>query len=89
MPVRFRLAGDSGRTYSGRVEQIQSAAVLFDEDLTGVAPPIGVLIRVLEDVLPNGRPGMAAEVRIGCGRRVLGYVWLHDAWETVCRWLAF
>jgi hypothetical protein len=32
---------------------------------------------------------MAAEVRIGCGRRALGYVWLHDAWATVYHWLAF
>jgi hypothetical protein len=89
LPVRFRLTGDLGRTYSGRVEQIQSTAVLLDEDLTGAPPPIGVRIRVVEDVLSHGRPGMAAEVRIGCGRRALGYVWLHDAWATVYHWLAF
>ncbi len=89
LPVRFRLAGDLGRTYSGHVEQIQSTAVLLDEDLTGEPPAIGVRICVDQERLPDGRPGMAAEVRIGCGRRSLGYVWLHDAWETVYRWLAF
>jgi|GEM_PF-836560 len=89
LPVRFRLAGDLGSTYSGRVEQIRSTAVLPEENLTSAAAPIGMRIRVDQQTLPYGRPGMAAEVRIGCGRRALGYVWLHDGWETVYRWLAF
>ncbi len=89
LPVRFRLAGNSRRTYSGHVEQIQATAVLLDTDLTGPAPPIGVRICVDQEALPYGRPGMAAEVRIGCGRRAMGYVWLHDVWETVYRWLVF
>jgi len=27
--------------------------------------------------------------KIACGRRSLGYVWLHELWDTVRGWLVF
>jgi biotin/lipoyl-binding protein len=89
LAVRFRLADDSGATYTGRVEQI-SATTLFDtRELTDEVPPVRVDIRVDAADLPTGRPGMSAEARIACGRRSLGYVWLNDLWETLVRWIIF
>jgi hypothetical protein len=35
------------------------------------------------------RPGITAQAEIECGRRSLGYVWLHDVWDTVVGWLRF
>ena len=48
-----------------------------------------VQVAIDEGSLAAARPGMNAQVRIHCGRRSLGYVWLHDAWETVYRWVIF
>ncbi|MCP5154226.1 MAG: HlyD family efflux transporter periplasmic adaptor subunit [Ectothiorhodospiraceae bacterium] len=33
------------------------------------------------------RPGMGGRAAIAAGRRALGWVWLHRAWERVERWL--
>ena len=89
LPVRFRLAGNLSETCDGHVEQISSRAVTTTDDLNADAPPIRVTVAVDEQELPTGRPGMTAEVRIACGRRSVGYVWLHDLWETVYHWFAF
>jgi hypothetical protein len=35
------------------------------------------------------RPGMSASVRIHCGKRPLGYVWLYDIGATLYRWATF
>jgi hypothetical protein len=32
---------------------------------------------------------MTASVRIHCGQRSLGYVWLHDVGATLYRWATF
>jgi hypothetical protein len=29
------------------------------------------------------RPGATVVARIHCGRRALGYVWLHEVWEFI------
>lgn len=89
VPVRFRLSGDTEQTYSGRVEAISETAVLNTDDLDGELPPIEVHVAIDDQDLTAARPGMSAEVRIACGRRSLGYIWLHDAWETLYSWLAF
>lgn len=89
LPVRFRLSGDLEHTYSGHVEGISETAVLDAEDLEGELPPIEVRVAIDDQQLAAARPGMSADARIGCGRRSLGYIWLHDAWETIYSWLAF
>ena len=35
------------------------------------------------------RPGVTARAEIDCGRRSLGYVWLHDIWDAAITWLRF
>jgi hypothetical protein len=32
---------------------------------------------------------MTVRARIACGRRSLGYVWLHDLWDAVRRLATF
>jgi multidrug efflux pump subunit AcrA (membrane-fusion protein) len=89
LAARFRLPGQSERVFEGHVRAISARALLDPEELAGEAPAVEVRVTVDEAKLTAARPGMNAEVRIDCGRRSLGYVWLHDAWETVYAWLVF
>ena len=63
--------------------------MLATDDLGSAPPAIHVQVAVDEAELLAARPGMSAELRIACGKRSLGYVWLHDVWETVYSWLVF
>ncbi len=89
LAVSLRLAGDVQQTYEGHVVQISSAAPLEPEGLENEAPPVKVRIALDGDVPPAARPGMTASVQVHCGKRSLGYVWLHDAGATLYRWLTF
>jgi multidrug efflux pump subunit AcrA (membrane-fusion protein) len=85
----LRLAGDVEKTYPGRVVAISAAAPLEAEGLEDAAPPVEVRIVLEGDPPVAARPGMTASVRIHCGQRPLGYVWLHDVGATIYRWATF
>jgi multidrug efflux pump subunit AcrA (membrane-fusion protein) len=87
--ANFRLSGDVTAVYDAHVLAISAAAPLEAEGLEDVAPPVKVRLAVDGEPPAAARPGMAASVRIDCGRRSLGYVWLHDAAATLYRWLTF
>ncbi len=89
LAARFRLAGDTQSIYMGHVESISTAAVLDTAGLDQEIPVFEVNLAVDESDLPLARPGMNAQVRILCGRRSLGYVWLHDIWETLYSFFVF
>ena len=89
LPVRFRLAGETDQTYTGVVTSISTAAVVNTDDLDQPSPPFEVKVDIDEADRVPARPGMTAQAKIYCGRRSLGYVWLHDIWETVYGWLVF
>ncbi len=89
LPVRFRLAGGGQHTYTGHVEQIAETAIFDTAKLGEELPEVQVGVAVDDVTLPTARPEMEARVRIDCGRRPLGYVWLHDAWDNIYSWLAF
>jgi hypothetical protein len=60
-----------------------------------IASPVVILkVALDEDELRNGassdlRPGVSARAKIACGRKPLGYVWLHDIWDAAIEWLRF
>jgi multidrug efflux pump subunit AcrA (membrane-fusion protein) len=89
LSVRFRLAGDNEHTYYGTVREVAETAMLDPKQIADQLPEVRVEINVDEKSLPVARPDMQARVRINCGRRSLGYVWLHDAWDNIYSWLAF
>ena len=89
LPVRFRLAGQTGPTYAGQIASISTSAVLDTDALDQESPTFEVLVDIADDEQLLARPGMTAEARISCGRRSLGYLWLHDIWDTTYRWLVF
>lgn len=89
VPATFRLSGDVAAVYDAHVLTVSAAAPLEAEGLEDAAPPVKVRLAVDGAPPVAARPGMAASVRIDCGRRSLGYVWLHDAAATLYRWLTF
>ena len=75
LEVSYQLITESGETRHGTVKEIHgSAEVRGDEGNT-------VLVKVAIDKsdLPELRPGATVTAQVYCGRRPLGYVWLHDA----------
>ena len=89
LPVRFKLAGENDQIYSGQIDSISTAAVLDTDGLDQDSPTFEVQVAIDQGQQLLARPGMSAQARIHCGRRSLGYVWLHDIWETVYSWLVF
>lgn len=85
----YRLSGDVDQSYPAHLLSVNAAAPLETEGLEDDAPPVQVRLAIDGEPPAAARPGMAATVRIDCGRRSLGYVWLHDAWATVYRWATF
>ena len=71
------------------LEEISESVPQEVPDPDDPAVPLRAII-LAEGPLPEAaRPGMDATVRIDCGRRSVGFVWLHDAWETLYRWVTF
>jgi len=85
LDVRFILKTDPGIEYEGTVEEVARA---IDTDPTEGAT---VLVKVGFDAdqIPKLRPGTRVIGKIQCGRRPLGYVWLHDLWDSIRQLVTF
>ena len=81
LPVAFILATAPGVSYEGKVGRV--ALSTETDKATGST----VLVTVAFDraaIPPEQlRPGATVTAKIHCGRRSLGYVWLHELWETI------
>jgi multidrug efflux pump subunit AcrA (membrane-fusion protein) len=89
--VKFRLSSEERAEHAGRIVEVcQTANVAGDETsrskptiLTKVAFDTKALMTAAGGEL---RPGVSARAQIECGRRPLGYVWLHDIWDAAIEW---
>jgi hypothetical protein len=84
--VTYVLLNDPGRQLHGRLMEIQRSAELVEEE--GVCYRMRVKINIDEDGKPHQdhiepRPGAEVIARVHCGKRSLGFVLFHDAWEWV------
>lgn len=94
LPVKFRLSSDDREQHSGHISEVcMTASVNQDQNKT--AKPT-VLVKVaLDSLKPSDaseddlRPRVSARAQIVCGRRPLGYVWLHDLWDAAIGWLRY
>jgi multidrug efflux pump subunit AcrA (membrane-fusion protein) len=93
LPVSFRLSSGDGELRHGRIAEISRTA---DVDAEETAPSPTVRVTVSLDELNSSevqrgelRPGVSARAQIDCGRRPVGYVWLHDIWDAAMEWLRF
>lgn len=78
LSVSFQLGTDPGTVRRGSVASIAPATQLSPQ-----SQPTVRVTAVLDDAAPQFRPGATVVARIHCGRRSLGYVWLHELWEGV------
>jgi hypothetical protein len=85
LPVSFLLVGEPGVTYQGYVERIARRAHVDEKN----GKPVVQVVARLDEAIDNPRPGAGVVSKIHCGRRSLGYVWLHDAWNSMRRRLLF
>jgi multidrug efflux pump subunit AcrA (membrane-fusion protein) len=93
LTVRFRLSSDDQEQHTGHIAEISRMADVLDEDGTA-APVVNVKVALNEQELSGGalgelRPGVSARAQIACGRKPIGYVWLHDVWDAALEWLRF
>jgi multidrug efflux pump subunit AcrA (membrane-fusion protein) len=93
LPVSFRLHS-ADTSYSGHIEKIGMTAAVDAKDAAAVHPTIDVVVSFDKQELTEAaqrdlRPGVTARAEIDCGRRSLGYVWLHDIWDAALTWLRF
>jgi hypothetical protein len=79
LQVSFALSAEPGTVYEGRVADAALSTELDEE--TG--PTILVTVDFDRTVVAGLRPGATVIARIHCGRRAIGYVWLHDLFEFV------
>jgi multidrug efflux pump subunit AcrA (membrane-fusion protein) len=91
LPVRFRLGSEERAQHLGKIVEVGQVADLPAEK--GTRPTPTILTKVSLDspelIASLGgelRPGVSARAQIGCGRRPVGYVWLHDVWDAAVQW---
>ena len=85
LPVRFSLATNPETTYEGRVQEIAKRSEMAEGD----RPTVRVIVFLGATQVTPLRAGSEVVARIDCGSRSLGYVWLHEAWNTVRFWVLF
>jgi len=85
LDVVYVLAADPGRKLQGKIDRVGIRTEVSDtEDAFVLAT-----VRIRRDDLPERIPGGSVVAKIHCGRRPVGYVWLHDLWEAIQTWVLF
>ena len=79
LEVTFMLASEPGTTYRGQLLEVHDRAK--EDPVEGST--VRLRVRFDQSILNQPRAGAAATVKVHCGRRSLGYVWLHDVWEFI------
>ena len=78
LPVEFILATHPANKLQGWVEQIDPSAEVRGEEGNTVLVRVGFDQQMLRDTFPNPKIGAGVTAKIGCGRRSIAFVWLHD-----------
>jgi hypothetical protein len=79
LDVAFVLATDPSKTHHGTVDSVALSTELHDSD----GPTVLVTVTFDRNQISELRPGASVIPRIHCGRRSLGYVWLHELFESI------
>lgn len=85
LDVSFVLATDPALTHHGRIENVAMSVETDEKN----GPEALVTVSIDPKAIPGLRPGASVVPKIHCGRRSLGYVWLHRLWETIQKRLLF
>ncbi|MFO1004481.1 MAG: HlyD family efflux transporter periplasmic adaptor subunit [Planctomycetaceae bacterium] len=85
LDVEFLLAADPGKVCHGTIKSRSTTALLDDDARSRVR----VIVAFDRNQIDQPRPGATALPRIHCGKRSLGYVWLHDLIDAIRTRLLF
>ncbi len=85
LDVSFTLATGSSPTYRGTLKQIAGRTEVLDQQQASTR----VVVSVPSEAVELLRPGTTIKAKFDCGRRSLGFVWLHELFETVRGWILF
>ncbi len=83
--VSFVLATDPGVVYRGQLEDLAPRVEIGEAEESVVLATVSIAGEEIPDLMP----GATVVGKIYCGRRSLGYVWLHDLIQTVRWWILF
>jgi multidrug efflux pump subunit AcrA (membrane-fusion protein) len=94
LPVRFKLTSDDREQHEGHIAEVCQIADVQSHAGTPALPMVLVNVEIDKMELSDAaraelRPGVSARAQIACGRRPVGYVWLHDVWEKLVEWATF
>lgn len=79
LDVAFALSAEPGVEYKGKLTDVALSTEVDDVD----GPTVLATVTFDRDAVAGLRPGATVLARIHCGRRAVGYVWLHDLYEFV------
>ncbi len=79
LDVEFQLPSESGRIHRGKIRDV--ALVSESDDRT--VSRVRVVVAFDRQQIEQLRPGATAIPRIRCGKKSLGYVWLHDLIDAI------
>jgi len=79
LAVTYQLGTNAGIARQATVKSVSPATELSAEQ----TPSVLVTAALPETERISLRPGATVVARVHCGRRSLGYVWLHELWEGV------
>jgi hypothetical protein len=85
LPVSFALATRPAQVLWGELDRVAVRTEMTESEGAVVL----VTARVDREEIPELVPGAGVVARIYCGRRAIGYVWLHDLIDAVRAWLVF
>lgn len=75
LPVEYILATEPNNRHYGKIQEVHASAEIHGEDGNTVLIKVGDIDKT---DLPQLRPGATVDAKIYCGRRAIGFVWLHD-----------
>lgn len=85
LDVDFQLPSEPGRTYRGTVRDVSLASESDDRS----SGHVRVIVQFDSAQVEQLRPGATAIPRIRCGKKSIGYVWLHDLIDAIQTRLLF
>jgi multidrug efflux pump subunit AcrA (membrane-fusion protein) len=83
LAVTYWLSSDPSQRLHGTVRQV----ALRTETPEAEDPSLAVTVDLAADEHPQVRAGAGVSASISCGRRSVGYVWLHDFVDAVRGWM--
>jgi multidrug efflux pump subunit AcrA (membrane-fusion protein) len=85
LDVRYYFNSDPSRILHGTIRRV----ALRTETPEGQEPSLAAIVELSPEARPQFTAGATVSASIACGRRSLGYVWLHDLFDAVRGWMWF